>query len=154
IARGGSVPISAAQQRLWFFDRMQPGTSHYNIALALHVRGALDERALAAAMDGVVRRHDALRTCIRDDHGLPRAEVRSFSGTAVRRVDLTGLPQAEREREADRLCAEAALTPFDLARGPMAAFLLVRLGADEHRLLFCMHHIASDGWSLGVAARE
>ena len=154
VSRTGPLPVSFAQRRLWFFDRMQPGTAHYNIALILRIRGVLNQPALTRALDALTRRHESLRMCLRDEDGNPRAEIRADTGTTVGVLDLSTFEPAAREAEALRLILLRAFEPFDLARGPMARFLLVKLAADEHRLLVCMHHIASDGWSLSVAARE
>jgi amino acid adenylation domain-containing protein len=154
VPRTSVLPISFAQQRLWVFDRMQPGTAHYNIALPLRLRGTLDQRALTRALDALMRRHESLRTCIREEDGHPRAVIREYSGTAVQFVDLSGVAPDAREAEALRRSVARAQEPFDLSRGPMAGFLLMRLTPDEHRLLICMHHIAADGWSLSVAALE
>ncbi|MEP7049205.1 MAG: amino acid adenylation domain-containing protein [Pseudomonadota bacterium] len=154
VPRTGPLPISFAQRRLWFFDRMQPGTAHYNIPLILRVRGLLNQPALTRALDALIRRHESLRFCLHEEDGNPRAEIRADAGTTVNVLDLSTLDPAAREAEALRLILLRAYEPFDLARGPMARFLLVKLAADEHRLLLCMHHIASDGWSLSVAARE
>ena len=154
ISRTGPLPVSFAQQRLWFFDRMQPGTSHYNIALALRLRGAMDQRALTRALDALTQRHESLRTCIREEDGNPLVEIKQDVGTSVRFVDLSHLRPDAREREGGLLAVARAQEPFDLAHGPMARFLIVKLAADDCLLLICMHHVAADGWSLSVAARE
>jgi amino acid adenylation domain-containing protein len=154
VSRSGPLPISFAQQRLWFFDRMQPGSPHYNISLILRLRGRLDQAALGRALDALTRRHESLRFCIHDDGGNPRAEIRQDVGTTVSSVDLASVEPSRREAEALRVLIARGSEPFDLSRGPFARFMLVRLGPEEHLLLLCMHHIASDGWSLSVAARE
>jgi len=154
VSRTGPLPISFAQQRLWFFDRMQPGTAHYNIALILRARGRLDQGALTRSLDALTRRHESLRVCLHDDDGNPRVEIRTDLGSTVEVLDLSSVDPAAREAEAMRLLQQRGREPFDLSRGPLAHFALARLGPEEHLLLLCMHHIASDGWSLSVAARE
>ena len=152
VPRTPPLPLSFAQQRLWVFDRMQPGTAHYNIAVQLRITGTLDRPAMSHALDALIHRHESLRTCIRAEDGQPRAEIKEYPGSAVRFVDLSG--SREPEPEVKRLAKEFGTEPFDLAQGPMAKFLLMRLSAEESRLVVCVHHIASDGWSLSVAVRE
>ena len=152
VPRTPPLPLSFAQQRLWVFDRMQPGTAHYNIAVQLRILGALDRLAMTRALDALIHRHESLRTCIRAEDGQPRAEIKEYPGSAVRFVDLSGWH--EPEPEVKRLAKELGTEPFDLAQGPMAKFLLMRLSPQESRLVVCVHHIASDGWSLSVAVRE
>jgi amino acid adenylation domain-containing protein len=154
VPRTAPLPISFAQQRLWFLDRLQQGSAHYNVTLPLRITGALDEAALTQALDALVRRHESLHTRIREEDGNPVAELMPELGSVVRTVDLSTLPAEAREAEARRLTVAHVQTPFDLTRGPLANFLLLRLSAEEHMLLLLMHHIASDGWSLSVAARE
>ena len=154
VSRTAPLPISYAQQRLWFLDQMQPGNSHYNIAFPLRIRGLLNVEAMVGAIDAVPRRHEALRTRIRDVDGNPRAELMESLDSIVQMADVSHLPPDERVREAQRLAHVLGGAPFDLASGPLMSCLLVRLAPDDHVLALCMHHIASDGWSISVAARE
>ncbi|MBC7840750.1 MAG: amino acid adenylation domain-containing protein [Gemmatimonadaceae bacterium] len=154
VSRTAPLPISYAQQRLWFLDQMQPGNAHYNIAFPLRIRGLLNVEAMVGAIDAVPRRHEALRTRIRDVDGNPRAELMESLDSIVRMADVSHLPVGERVREAQRLAHTLGASPFDLASGPLMSCLLVRLAPDDHVLALCMHHIASDGWSISVAARE
>jgi len=153
-ARTGALPLSFAQERLWFLDRLQPGSAAYNIAAALRLGGALDVPALERALGEIVRRHEALRTTFRERDGGPVQVVAPFGGLALPVEDLSALEEAEREGEARRRVAREAARPFDLAAGPLFRPGLLRLGREEHVLLLSMHHAVSDGWSMGVLFRE
>jgi acyl carrier protein len=152
--RGGPLPLSFAQERLWFLDQLEPGTATYNIPLALDLEGPLAVPALAASLEEVVRRHESLRTTFPAADGRPVQAVALAPSLVLPVVDLTGLSGAGREGEARRLSAEAARRPFALAQGPLLRAVVLRLGAVEHRLLLTLHHIVSDGWSTGLLVRE
>ncbi|HSF40807.1 MAG TPA: amino acid adenylation domain-containing protein, partial [Thermoanaerobaculia bacterium] len=151
---GGPFPLSFSQQRLWFIDRLEPGNTAYNLADALKLRGRLDVPVLARVLSEIVRRHEALRTTFDVIEGKPVQRVEAPAPVAVPVVDLSGLPEGEREAEARRLAAEEARTPFDVPRGPHLRVHLLRLSGDEHAVLFSTHHIVSDGWSMGVLVGE
>ncbi len=148
------LPLSFAQERLWILDRLDPGGSAYNMPLALRLRGSLDARALARAVGGMVRRHEALRTTFGDDGGTPFQVVHAAGIAAPGVADLSGLAAAARDAEAGRRAEECARRPFDLRRGPLLRVHLLRLAAEEHVLVLAMHHVVSDGWSTGVMLRE
>ncbi len=148
------IPASFAQERLWFLDRLRPGDSGYNMFDALHAHGSLSPALLAAVLGEVVRRHEALRTTFQERVGLPVQVVAPPGRWTLPLVDLAGLPEEMRPPEARRLAGEESLQTFDLARGPVLRALLVRLGATDHALFLTMHHIVSDGWSMGVLVRE
>ncbi|MET0399177.1 MAG: non-ribosomal peptide synthase/polyketide synthase, partial [Longimicrobiaceae bacterium] len=150
-AARGALPLSFAQQRLWLVDRLQPGSSAYNMPFPLRVRGELDVRALERALSGVVRRHESLRTRIVVRAGEPVQQVDPARPVRLRVADLGGI---EPSRELERLVAEEAARPFDLAADPPLRAALVRLGDDDAVVLFTLHHVASDGWSVGVFVRE
>ncbi len=154
VPRDGPLPLSFAQQRLWFVDRLQPGSAAYNMPYPLRLRGALDVRALERSLAEVVRRHEALRTVFATADGEPVQTVREAAPPAVPSVDLRGLPDGPRAEEVRRLAAAEALRPFDLAAGPLLRTTLVRLREEEWALLFTLHHVVSDGWSMGVLTRE
>ncbi|MEO5730391.1 MAG: amino acid adenylation domain-containing protein, partial [Byssovorax sp.] len=151
----GELPLSFAQQRLWFLDQLEPGSVPYNMPAALRLRGALDEAALAHVFGEVVRRHEVLRTTFAEHEGRPVQVIHPPGAAwALPRVDLSLLPEASREAAArQRAVAEAGL-PFDLTTGPLLRTTLLRLAVDEHVLLVTMHHIVSDGWSIGVLVHE
>jgi len=151
-ARDGELPLSFAQQRLWFLDQLEPESPVYNIHTALRLEGPLDVPALQRTLDEIVRRHESLRTTFPLSGERPVQAVAPSLKVPVRSLDVSHLP--DREREALRLAAEEARRPFDLSRGPLVRACLVRLADREHLLLLAMHHIISDGWSMGVLAGE
>ncbi|MFN4925259.1 condensation domain-containing protein, partial [Bradyrhizobium sp.] len=148
------LPLSFAQQRLWFLSRFEGASTAYHIAGGLRLIGRLEREALARALDRIVARHEALRTVfVQGDDGTPVQQVGAVdAGFALSAHDLFGAADAAGELE--RLAALEASTAFDLERGPLIRGRLVRLVADEHVLLVTMHHIVSDGWSMGVLTRE
>jgi amino acid adenylation domain-containing protein len=148
------LPLSFGQQRLWFIDRLEPGTPTYNMVYMLRIRGALRVPALRGAFTALVRRHEVLRTRFPSVAGQPAQVVDPAAPFPIPVIDLTGLPPAAREAEAHRLAAAEALRPFDLARGPLLRAPVARLGPAEHGLFFVMHHVASDGWSLRIMVEE
>ncbi|HYH79871.1 MAG TPA: amino acid adenylation domain-containing protein, partial [Longimicrobium sp.] len=152
-AQRDGAPLSFAQERLWFLDRLEPGSAVYNISLARRLGGVLDEWALERSLGEVVRLHEALRTTFREVDGSPVQVIAPFGGFTLRLDDLSGLADAAREVEVRRRATEDAVLPFDLTAGPLFRAALLRLGED-HVLLLSMHHIVSDGWSMGVLFRE
>jgi amino acid adenylation domain-containing protein len=153
-APGQPLPLSFAQERLWFLEQLDPGKATYNLPNALRLTGALDVRRLAGALGEVVRRHAVLRTTFAEVEGRPAQLVSHHAGLAFAVVDLSALPAAERAGEARRLVSLEVDHPFDLARGPLLRALLLRLAPAEHEAVLTMHHIVSDGWSMGVLVRE
>jgi amino acid adenylation domain-containing protein len=148
------APASFAQARLWFLDRLEPGRATYNVALALDLQGDLSPAALAAALNGLAQRHEALRTRFVERGGEPRQEVLPARPRPLPLVDLGGLPEFLWLRELAALGRLEALRPFDLASAPLWRTLLVRCGARRHVLLATFHHIVFDGWSEGIVRRE
>ncbi len=148
------LPLSFSQERLWFLDRLDPGSPTFNLPAAVELRGALGSAALAAALTEVVRRHESLRTTFAEVDGVPVQRIAPPGETPLPRIDLAALPEEARSREAGRLASEHAAWRFDLARGPLLAAALLRLEDGRHHLLLAMHHIVSDGWSMGVLIRE
>ena len=146
-------PLSFAQERLWFLDRMAPGLAAYNLAGEFRVR-VPDPAALERAVSEVVRRHEALRTTFHEREGGPVQVVAPAAPVEIPVHDLSALPPAERQAEAARRAGEEARLPFDLERGPLLRLRLLRLEGDEHVLLVAMHHIVADGWSLALFFRE
>ncbi|HEX2093555.1 MAG TPA: amino acid adenylation domain-containing protein [Longimicrobiaceae bacterium] len=154
VERTRPLPLSFAQERLWFLHRLQPESPFYNTPVHLRLEGALDHAALERALGEIVRRHQVLRTTLRDDEGDPVQVVSPFTGFALPVVDLSALDPAEREAAAKSRAGEEAARPFDLSAGPLFRAALLRLGAEESVLLLGMHHVVSDGWSMGVLFRE
>ncbi|HEX5724711.1 MAG TPA: amino acid adenylation domain-containing protein, partial [Longimicrobiaceae bacterium] len=149
-----SAPLSFAQERLWFLDRLDPGSTTYNTPWSLRLRGALDIGALERNLSEIVRRHETLRTTFREVDGSPVQVIAPFGGFTLPVEDFSGLAEADREMEMRRRVTEDAARPFDLAAGPLFRAALLRLGEEDHVLLVGMHHIVSDGWSIGVLSRE
>ncbi|HET9229069.1 MAG TPA: amino acid adenylation domain-containing protein, partial [Thermoanaerobaculia bacterium] len=151
-AAGPGLPLSFAQERLWFLQQLDPGSDTYNMPVAVELSGSLRPDALAAALAEVVRRQESLRTTFTVIEGQPRQRISQSARVSLPFVDLSALPAPE--IEAERLAREQAGMAFDLESGPLAAALLVRLGTGRHRFLVNLHHIISDGWSIGVLVRE
>jgi amino acid adenylation domain-containing protein len=152
--RTGDLPLSFAQERLWFLDRLQPGGSAYNIPLVLRAAGRIDPLRLEAALAKLVSRQEVLRTVFAERDGVPAQIVLPVIRVPVPVADLSALPPGARAAESRRVATEAAERPFDLARGPLLRALLVSLAPAEGLLVVGLHHIAADGWSLGVLVRE
>jgi natural product biosynthesis luciferase-like monooxygenase protein/amino acid adenylation domain-containing protein len=145
-SRAGPDELSFSQQRLWFLDQLQPGATAYVIPAAIELSGPLDVRALERALAALVKRHEALRTTFVSVGGRP-LQVVSEPGAWT-------LPVTDGREHMGPLLREEASRPFNLARGPLFRARLYRLAPDRHVLLLVMHHIVSDGWSMGILARE
>ncbi|MES1244342.1 MAG: amino acid adenylation domain-containing protein [Acidobacteriota bacterium] len=154
VSRDRDLPLSFAQERLWFLDRLAPGLAAYHIPLAATLLGDLLPEVLEAALAAVVARHEALRTRFEERDGGPVQVIDTPAPWSLPRVDLSDLPAEARTAEARRLASEDAARPFDLSAGPVLRSTLLRLAPDEHALLLCVHHIAADAWSMGVMIDE
>ncbi|MEM1207365.1 MAG: amino acid adenylation domain-containing protein, partial [Acidobacteriota bacterium] len=143
-----AAPLSFAQQRLWFLHQLDPDSPAYNMPTALRLRGDLDIPRLERALSSLIARHESLRTSFRSDRGKPVQIIAEPAAVVLepRRVDG--------EEEAFRAAGESSLEPFDLATGPLLRLGLLRLGPEEHWLLFTFHHIVSDGWSTDLFIQE
>jgi amino acid adenylation domain-containing protein len=150
----GALPLSFAQQRLWFLDRLEPGTTAYTLAARRRFQGPLDVKALARALTELSRRHESLRTTFPARAGEPVQQIADPGPVELGLIDLEHLPAADRRDVLEQRVREEAQRPFDLARGPLFRPVLLRLAADEHELLVSLHHIVADGWSLGILGRE
>ncbi|HEX5885854.1 MAG TPA: amino acid adenylation domain-containing protein [Pyrinomonadaceae bacterium] len=148
------LPLSYAQQRLWFLDQLMPGSNAYNIPAELCIENEVNTGALEQALSEVVRRHEALRTTFLLAGGQPVQRINPPVSVKLPFVDLSGLGKEDRQVAIDRLRHEDALKPFDLARGPLLRGSLVRLDKAEYVFLLNMHHIVSDGWSMDVLMTE
>lgn len=149
----GPAPLSLAQQRLWFLDQLEPGSPRFNLLTAVRLRGRLQPALLKRAVEGVVRRHEALRTRFETVGWEPVQVIDPLSDVPLPVVDLSGLPE-QQEMLLHRLGGEEANRPFDLQRGPLLRLVLLRLGEDHHVLLLTMHQISMDRWSRGILVRE
>lgn len=148
------IPLSFAQQRLWFLNRLEPTSSAYHIPLALRLAGRLDMTALHHTLDAIMTRHEALRTRIVDAEGGPVQVVEPARGVPLPLTDVGTVGEQDRDAEAQRLAGAEARAPFDLGQGPLLRARLLRFAERDHLLLLTMHHIASDGWSVAVLMKE
>jgi amino acid adenylation domain-containing protein len=149
-----AFPTSFAQQRLWFLNQLEPGSPAYNIAFAIRLRGQLKVDALELSLAEIVSRHETLRTTFIAFEGRPVQVVAPYLEITLPVIDLRGEAAEEREERARQLAGEEARRVFDLAQGPLLRATLLRLDTAEYVLLLTMHHIISDGWSMGVIVRE
>ena len=152
--RTDMTPLSFAQQRLWFIEQLEQGTPTYNSGRAARLRGPIDTAVLRRSLDDIVERHEALRTSFTATDGFPVQRIAGTLSLPLPIADLSGLPEHEREAQAQRLAVEEIRRPFDLTRAPLLRVRLVRLGPEEHILILTMHHIVSDEWSQGILFRE
>jgi amino acid adenylation domain-containing protein len=154
VSGGQPLALSFAQQRLWFLNQLEGQSAFYNMPAAVRLRGRLDVDALGLTISEVVRRHEVLRTRFEAVDGTPVQVIDAQVKLELPLEDLTTLPGEEREAAAQRLAQEEAQRPFDLARGPLLRARLLRVSQEEHIALLTLHHIVSDGWSMGVLVRE
>src|SRR5689334_4591622 len=152
VPRADLLPLSYAQQRLWFIHQLDPDSPAYNIPLAVRLKGQLDVDALRATLTEIVHRHEALRTTFVVRDGQPHQLIRPAAKLELPITDLTNV--ADREREVQRIAEAEARLPFDLERGPLLRVRLLQVADEEQVLLVTMHHIVSDGWSMGVLVKE
>ena len=153
VSRDLPLPLSFAQQRLWFLAQWEGVSASYHIPLAVRLLGTLDRPALRRALDTLIARHESLRTVFTVLGGMPQAGLLPPTlGFDLREDHLQDAVDAA--AQLDQLAEAEMRAPFDLARGPLIRGRLVRLGVQEHVLMLTQHHIVSDGWSIGVLARE
>jgi amino acid adenylation domain-containing protein len=151
---GGPARLSFAQERLWFLDRLEPGSAAYNIPGAFLAEGDLDRQALARSLEEIVRRHEVLRTTFMAGEEGPLQSVSPPVRVPFPLIDFAGLPKGLREQAAREVVSREARRPFDLSRGPLLRVALLRLEPRRHVALFVLHHAVSDGWSLELLIRE
>ncbi|MGC2777758.1 MAG: condensation domain-containing protein, partial [Bradyrhizobium sp.] len=146
--------MSYAQERLWFLDQLGLVGAAYNMPFALRLEGALDAVALERSLSEVVRRHEALRTHFEMVDGKGVQVIDAAGSFCLEQLDLSGLGAEAQEAEVRRLVQEEVSRRFELTRGPLFRAKLIRVAARDHVVLATMHHIVSDGWSIGVLTRE
>ncbi|WP_213781857.1 condensation domain-containing protein, partial [Caballeronia sp. dw_276] len=152
--RDQPLPLSYAQQRLWFLDQLDPGSAFYNIPIAVRLRGTLDIDALHRALNEVVHRHEALRTRFVSADGMAAQTVSARLAIDLPVTDWSISTSARQTGALHVALTEEAAAPFDLSAGPLIRSRLFRLSADHHVVALTLHHIVSDGWSIGVLVRE
>lgn len=150
VSRDGPLPLSFAQERLWFFDQLEPDSGAYNIPRVLRIKGPLDKAALQESLKRLVERHEVLRTSFINDNGKPAVSIQEIAELQLEQIDLRHLP----EEEAQRIAAAEVKRPFDLKHAPLLRAVLIQLSDNEHLLLLTIHHIISDGWSMGILLSE
>lgn len=154
LPRTGNFPLSYAQQRLWFFEQLNPGSSVYNIPIALQLSEPLNLAALEQSFQEILRRHEALRTTFTIVEGKPVQVIASTFSLTLPVVNLQELPHSQKEENMQQLATAEAQKPFDLKVGPLVRVKLLKLGQEEHVLLLVIHHIVADGWSMGIFVEE
>ncbi|WP_437325952.1 non-ribosomal peptide synthase/polyketide synthase [Sorangium sp. So ce381] len=147
-------PMSFVQERLWFLAQLEPESASYNLATAVRLAGALDVSLVERCVSEIVRRHEVLRTTFDVVDGLPSQIVHADGAPRIERIDLGALPSAQRDAEVRRLIEREARRPFDTASGPLLRLTLLRLGSEEHILLWVVHHLVFDGWSTSLVLTE
>jgi thioester reductase-like protein/FkbH-like protein len=147
-------PVSAAQESLWYLDQLEPDTAAYHVVQAVRLSGPLEVEVLQRSLNEIVRRHESLRTTFPAPEGKPVQQILREATLSVPVIDLTTLPESRREADAQRLATEDSQRSFDLAHDLPLRTTLLRLGDADHVLVLTLHHIVSDGWSLGVFFRE
>ena len=153
-AESNAFPLSFAEERLWFLDQLMPGSALYNRPIAVRLQGYLNVAALTETFNAIVQRHEILRTSFHAEDGRPRQVVTAEVRLTLPVIDIRDLPASKREAEALRLSTEEAWKPFDLSQGPLIRVTLVRQDEEDYLLLVTLHHIISDGWSLGIIIKE
>ena len=148
------IPLSFAQQRLWFLDQFEPGKAFYNITVAYRLQGLLQATALEKSLNDMVRRHEVLRTAFTATQGQPLQTILPAAAFPWQWIDLQDCPAADKAAQALQLATAVAQQPFDLSRAPLGRAVLVQLTADEYVFVLILHHIIADGWSCNVFFRE
>ncbi|MHB2147695.1 amino acid adenylation domain-containing protein [Calditrichota bacterium LG25] len=149
-----AFPLSYAQQRLWFLQQLEPESTAYHIPAAVKLIGKLNKSALIQSLQTIIDRHEILRTTFTTINGTPMQVVSPKSPFQLQESDLSNLPEAEREKKLNEILKAENSRPFDLSKGPLLRVHLIRLQKNEHVLSIIMHHIISDGWSVGIFVNE
>ncbi|VEP15783.1 conserved hypothetical protein [Hyella patelloides LEGE 07179] len=154
VSRSENLPLSFAQQRLWFLDQLEGESAAYNMPTAVNLSGKLQTEALQFALNQIIQRHEALRTNFKVIDGSPVQVIAKCQSLPLSLVDLQHLPKTKQSAEVEQIAITEAQKPFDLTQSPLLRITLLQLGKDSHVLLVNMHHIISDGWSIGIFIRE
>ena len=154
ISQGEPLPLSFAQQRLWFLQQLEPGSPLYTIPVAWRLSGHIQFASLERSLATIVQRHESLRTVFLTQDGEPRQSIHEYSSFSLPLIDLRGVDPVKREGELRRLLLQESQRSFDLERGPLFHLMLVKMDEAEHILVLSIHHCISDGWSIGVFLRE
>jgi amino acid adenylation domain-containing protein len=154
VSRDGDLQLSFAQQRLWFLDQLAPNNAFYNIPGAIRLNGELNIQALEKSVHEIVIRHESLRTTFSSVKGKPVQVIHPELTINIEKTDISHLSDDEQDSQSKRLATDEAQKPFDLEKGPLVRVQLIKLQDTDHVVMFTMHHIISDGWSIGVLIEE
>lgn len=154
VPRGAPLPASLSQRRMWVIQHFDPATTAYNVPIAIRLRGAFDPGLCQQALDAMVQRHEGLRTCFVMGEHEPMQSILPALAVPVEQIDLSRLPERERNAQARVLLAERAAQPFDLSQAPLHRPTLIRLGEREHVLFWLLHHAITDNWAGALLMRE
>ncbi|MDM8560647.1 non-ribosomal peptide synthase/polyketide synthase [Candidatus Parabeggiatoa sp. HSG14] len=154
VAREGELPLSFAQERLWFLNQLEPNNPFYNMPIALRLRGSLSVETLKQSLQEIVQRHESLRTTFGAVEGHAVQIISPTLDLPFSVVDCQSFSITEQAEKVQRLITQDAGQPFDLAKGPLIRASLLRVGVAEYVFLLNLHHIISDGWSMGVLIQE
>lgn len=154
IDRSSAIPLSFSQQRLWFIDQLEPNNPAYNITGGVRIKGDIEANAIEKALNLLVQRHETLRTTFVAPDGEPYQVIAETLAIPLERLDISDVDPEDRDKALQRIATDEARTPFNLAIGPLLRAKFVHVGENDFALLINMHHIVSDGWSLGVLIRE
>ncbi|MFD0772072.1 non-ribosomal peptide synthase/polyketide synthase [Bacillus sp. CGMCC 1.60114] len=152
--RGETIPLSYAQQRLWFIDQFAPNSALYNMPMVCRLTGNWLPEALETGWNQLIERHESLRTVFHEVNGQPVQQIEPYAFRSIPKMDLTMLSPEDREAEVKRLIQQETEVPFDLDEGPLIRTSILQVGEEEWMLLCTLHHIISDGWSMGVLLEE
>ena len=154
VPRSQHLPLSFAQQRLWFLNQVEPNNTAYNLLDAVRLTGSLNIPALEQSLNEIVRRHEILRTTFTTVNGEPVQVIAPTLTLTMQVIDLKALPEDQQSQQSQQLAIQEAQKPFDLSKAPLLRVTLLQLGATDYVVLFTMHHIVADGWSMGVLVQE
>jgi len=154
VSREQPLPLSFAQERIWFIDQFDPGNVAYNQSAAVRLTGKVNVSVLHQSLQAIVERHEILRTTFPTEQGQPVQQIAAVGDIPLSLSDLRPFPPEQQQTEVQRLAVSIVNEPFDLTQGPLLHAHLLQLSAQEHVLLWSMHHIISDGWSMGVLVKE
>lgn len=154
LPEGTALPLSFAQQRLWFVDKYEGGSSHYNMPIALTLKGLLDSPALSASFTALIERHEVLRTTFVESDNCVYQQIGESTNFKVEFVDLSSLSNSQQEQKCQELVAKCVSTQFDLEKDILLRAILIKLSEQSHVLMINMHHIVSDGWSMPILVDE
>ncbi len=154
VDRNVKIPLSFSQQRLWFLNELKPNDPSYNITNAFVLKGDLDISALKQSIKYLIDRHEILRTVFEEDRGMPFQKIYPEMEIEIPLIDLSMLSKSERRDKAKNLAHNEAQKPFNLKKGPLIRLLLLKTGEEEHIIIFSLHHIIADGWSIPILIKE